>query len=208
MRPGSAPWVVRRPLGWDLAPVEVLRLVRSDAHPVALFGAWAGGADVISSEPVRVRSPPQSLADVLDSPCAPDAVPGDVGHARQLRAGLADPVGSGFGGGWIGYLGFGFGGEVLPVPPAPPPAPAPAAQGASRTSARDWGGLRTSAGSELITSTPSAQAPRSATGCASDRTSRRTSTGARSQPSGRHATREAEPGRTLPPRQSTTISRQ
>ena len=24
-----------------------------------------------------------------------------------------------FGGGWIGYLGFGFGGEVLPVPPAP-----------------------------------------------------------------------------------------
>ena len=122
MRPGSAPRVVRRPLGWDLAQVDVLRLVRSDAHPVALFGAWAGGADVISSEPALVRSPPQSLADVLDSPCATGAGGGGggrAGHACQLRAGLADPVCPGFGGGWIGYLGFGFGGEVLPVPPAP-----------------------------------------------------------------------------------------
>ena len=124
MRPGSAPRVVRRPLGWDLAPVEVLRLVRSDAHPVALIGAWADGSDVISSEPVLVRSPPQSLADVLDSPCAPGAgsgggAGGHAEHARQLRAGLADPAFPGFGGGWIGYLGFGFGGEVLPVPPAP-----------------------------------------------------------------------------------------
>jgi para-aminobenzoate synthetase/4-amino-4-deoxychorismate lyase len=124
VRPGSAPRVVRRPLGWDLAPVEVLRLVRSDAHPVALIGAWADGSDVISSEPVLVRSPPQSLADVLDSPCAPGAgsgggAGGHAEHARQLRAGLADPAFPGFGGGWIGYLGFGFGGEVLPVPPAP-----------------------------------------------------------------------------------------
>jgi para-aminobenzoate synthetase/4-amino-4-deoxychorismate lyase len=123
VRPGSAPRVVRRPLGWDLAPVDVVRLVRSDAHPVALIGAWADGADVISSEPALVRSPPQSLGDVLDSPCAPDAGASGAGghaeHARQLRAGLADPVFPGFGGGWIGYLGFGFGGEVLPVPPAP-----------------------------------------------------------------------------------------
>jgi para-aminobenzoate synthetase/4-amino-4-deoxychorismate lyase len=121
--PGSAPRVVHRPLGWDLAPAEVLRLVRSDAHPVALFGAWADGADVISSEPALLRSPPQSLADVLDSPCAPGAGGGGMGgraeHARRLRAGLADPVFPGFGGGWIGYLGFGFGGEVLAVPPAP-----------------------------------------------------------------------------------------
>ena len=123
MRPSSAPGVVRRPLGWDLAPVDVLRLVRSDAHPIALIGAWADGADVISSEPVLVRSPPQSLADVLDSSWVPGAgAVGAVGHAdhtRQLRAGLAGPAFPGFGGGWIGYLGFGFGGEVLPVPPAP-----------------------------------------------------------------------------------------
>ena len=123
MRPSSAPGVVRRPLGWDLAPVDVLRLVRSDAHPIALIGAWADGADVISSEPALVRSPPYSLADVFDSPCVPGAgaagAPGHADHARQLRAGLADPAFPGFGGGWIGYLGFGFGGEVLPVPPAP-----------------------------------------------------------------------------------------
>ena len=123
MRLRSAPGVVRRPLGWDLAPVDVLRLVRSDAHPIALIGAWADGADVISSEPAVVRSPPHSLVDVFDSPCVPgagaaDAV-GHADHARQLRTGLADPAFPGFGGGWIGYLGFGFGGEVLPVPPAP-----------------------------------------------------------------------------------------
>jgi len=113
--------VVRRPLGWDLAPVEVLRLVRSDAHPIALIGAWAGGADVIGSEPALVRSPPQSLAEVLDSSCVPGAGAGGGagGPARLLRAGSADRAFPGFGGGWIGYLGFGFGGEVLPVPPAP-----------------------------------------------------------------------------------------
>jgi para-aminobenzoate synthetase component I len=121
VRLGSAPRVVRRPLGWDLAPVEVLRLVRSDAHPVALMGAWVEGADVISSEPAVVRGPPQSLGDVLDSPCAPGAWAsgGAGGGAWELGAGLVDPAFPAFGGGWIGYLGFGFGGEVLPVPPAP-----------------------------------------------------------------------------------------
>ena len=124
MRPGSAVRVVRRPLGWDLAPVDVLRLVRSDAHPVALIGTWAGGADVISSEPALVRSPPQSLADVLDSPCGPGAeasggAGGQAGRALEPGADLAGPAAPAFGGGWIGYLGFGFSGEVLPVPPAP-----------------------------------------------------------------------------------------
>ena len=33
--------VVRRPLRWELAPAEALRLVRGDAHPVALFGYLA-----------------------------------------------------------------------------------------------------------------------------------------------------------------------
>ena len=51
---GAGPFVARRPLGWDLTPAEVLRLVSNDAHPVALFGAWAGGADVVAAEPVAV----------------------------------------------------------------------------------------------------------------------------------------------------------
>src|ERR1700722_11545348 len=60
--------LVRRPLGWQLAPADVLRLVREDAHPVALSGTWAGGSDVIAAEPVHVRSAPGPLGDVLDAP--------------------------------------------------------------------------------------------------------------------------------------------
>ena len=120
MRPGPVPRLVRRPLCWDLAPVEVLRLVRADAHPIALIGAWSDGSDVVSSEPALVRSPPQFLGDVLDLPGAPGAgAGGGADRARQPGTGLADPAVPAFGGGWIGYLGFGFGGEVLPVPPAP-----------------------------------------------------------------------------------------
>ena len=50
--------LVRRPLGWQLAPADVLRLVREDAHPVALSGTWAGGSDLVAAEPVLVRSAP------------------------------------------------------------------------------------------------------------------------------------------------------
>src|ERR1700689_603292 len=87
--------VMRRPLGWRLTPPEVLRLVRTDAHPVALFGTWAGGRDVVAAEPALVRSAPGPLEEVLDAPLSPAA-------------------GCAFGGGWIGYLGYSAGGEALP----------------------------------------------------------------------------------------------
>jgi aminodeoxychorismate synthase component I len=93
--------LVRRALTWDLEPADVLRLVRDDPHPVALIGAWAAGGAVIASEPQLVRSPPQDLGDVLDSPW-PD---------QSARAG--------FGGGWIGYLGYGLAGALMDIPPAP-----------------------------------------------------------------------------------------
>src|SRR5690348_16067635 len=60
--------LVRRPLGWQLDPADVLRLVREDAHPVALSGAWANGSDLVAAEPVLVRSAPGPLSDVLDAP--------------------------------------------------------------------------------------------------------------------------------------------
>jgi para-aminobenzoate synthetase / 4-amino-4-deoxychorismate lyase len=96
--------LVRRPLNWDLTPVQVLRLVRADPHPVALFGAWAGGCDIVGSRPRLVRSSASGpLDDVLDvalpAPAPPDR---DAG---------ADPA---FGGGWIGYLGYSAAGEALP----------------------------------------------------------------------------------------------
>lgn len=97
---------MRRALSWDFEPADVLRLVRDDPHPVALVGAWAGGGAVIASEPGLTRSPPQNPGDVLDAPFT------------ELRAGGA--LGSaGFGGGWIGYLGYGLAGELMDIPPAP-----------------------------------------------------------------------------------------
>jgi len=105
MPDGTGARLVRRPLGWRSSRQEVLRLLRADAHPVALFGEWAGrGGDVIASEPVLVRSAPGDLADVFDSP-----FPAGTDAADPADAGGA------FAGGWIGYLGYGAGGEALPV---------------------------------------------------------------------------------------------
>ena len=106
MRSAAPSRVVCRSLDWDLSAADVLRLVRADPHPAALLGTWAGGSDIVASDPVRVCCAPGRPGDVLDAP-----LPGLA--ADQARAGAA------FGGGWIGYLGFGLAGEVLPVPPAP-----------------------------------------------------------------------------------------
>jgi para-aminobenzoate synthetase/4-amino-4-deoxychorismate lyase len=95
--------VVRRPLGWDLAPVDALRLVRDDPHPVALFGTWAGGADVVAADPTSVRTGPGPLGDVFDAPLP----------AGDHAAGENTPEENDFGGGWIGYLGYSAGGEAL-----------------------------------------------------------------------------------------------
>ena len=114
---------MRRPLGWGLNPADVLRLVRSDAHPVALCGAWAGGGDVIAAEPLTVRAAsaqtgPGQLADVFDS------VPEDLGDPED-QGDPGDPAGQdgSFCGGWIGYLGYSAGGEALP-PTGPRALPA------------------------------------------------------------------------------------
>jgi para-aminobenzoate synthetase/4-amino-4-deoxychorismate lyase len=100
--------LVRRPLGWSLTPADVLRLVGTDPHPVALTGAWAGGGDVIAAAPVAVRAAPGPLEGVLD---------GDFGGPGE------DGRGRTFGGGWIGYLGYSAGGEALP-PTGPRALPA------------------------------------------------------------------------------------
>jgi para-aminobenzoate synthetase / 4-amino-4-deoxychorismate lyase len=104
----AAGWsLLREPLDWNLHPAEVLRLVRADAHPVALLGTWAGGSDVVSAEPTAVRCDPQQPWDALDESWPP------------VASGLDGPAGPAFAGGWLGYLGFGLAGGVLPVPPAP-----------------------------------------------------------------------------------------
>jgi para-aminobenzoate synthetase/4-amino-4-deoxychorismate lyase len=108
--------LVRRPLGWALSPADVLRLVRSDAHPVALCGAWAGGGDVIASAPLTVRAAPGPLTEVLDS---------DLGDVLDQHRGEGGEAGldQAFCGGWIGYLGYSAAGEALP-PTGPRALPA------------------------------------------------------------------------------------
>jgi para-aminobenzoate synthetase / 4-amino-4-deoxychorismate lyase len=102
MSAGASFRLVRRPLGWKLAPADVLRLVRDDAHPVALFGDWAGGGALVASQPLLVRSSPGPPGDVFDAPL-PSATDGN-----------SEPLGA-FGGGWIGYLGYSAAGEALPA---------------------------------------------------------------------------------------------
>ncbi len=111
--------LVRHALGWQLSLADVLRLVRDDAHPVALSGAWASGSDVVAAQPVLVRSAPGALSDVLDAPWPAGACPPD-GVAGAEGAEGVDGVAGAFGGGWIGYLGYSAGGEALP--PAGPRA--------------------------------------------------------------------------------------
>jgi para-aminobenzoate synthetase / 4-amino-4-deoxychorismate lyase len=97
--------LIREPLDWDFSPAEVLRLVRADVHPAALFGAWAGGSDVICAEPTATRCDPELPWDALDQPWPVPALVSSDGPA--------------FGAGWLGYLGFGLASDVLPAPPAP-----------------------------------------------------------------------------------------
>ena len=94
---------MRRLLSWQLSKEAVLRLVRDDPHPVALFGDWAGGADIVASEPLTIRSAPWSPDQVFDS-----VLPAVSGQEP-------DGAGQAFGGGWIGYLGYSAAGEALPA---------------------------------------------------------------------------------------------
>jgi para-aminobenzoate synthetase / 4-amino-4-deoxychorismate lyase len=105
VRPQPRWSAVREPLDWDFSATEVLALVRADPHPAALLGAWAGGSDVICAEPTATRCDREPPWEALDATWP-------TGTARR-------PDGPVFGGGWLGYLGFGLAGDVLPVPPAP-----------------------------------------------------------------------------------------
>src|SRR6266702_6074182 len=98
--------LVSRALDWDLSAADALRLLRADPHPMALVGAWAGGSDIVASDPVRVCGAQGQVGEVLDAP-----LPGADDSPER--------PGACFGGGWIGYLGFGACGAFLPVPPAP-----------------------------------------------------------------------------------------
>lgn len=100
----SSARLIRRELRCALKPADMLRRLRHDAHPFALVGGWSGGGSVLGSEPVLTASPPVPLSDVVDAPFPFDH------NASALGA---------FGGGWIGYLGYGLAREIHPLPQEP-----------------------------------------------------------------------------------------
>jgi para-aminobenzoate synthetase/4-amino-4-deoxychorismate lyase len=93
-----------RALNWDLSACDVLRLVRDDPYPVALLGAWSGGSDIIGSVPLASSHEWSSI---------------DGGLWEERGGSHRDDDGPRFGGGWIGYIGYGASARYLPVPPAP-----------------------------------------------------------------------------------------
>src|SRR6185436_8623165 len=95
--------LVRTPLDWTAEPADAALLVRGDVRPFALCGAWAGGGAVAGSEPVRVAREDEDPFALLDELPSIDGA-------------------EGFGGGWVGYLGYGLGRRIEDVS-APPPRP-------------------------------------------------------------------------------------
>lgn len=101
--------LIRVRLRSDFTAEEALLALRSDDRPFALLGAWAGGGAIVGSDPIAMAEPGADPFEVL---C----------RMPQMDAG----EGSSVGGGWFGYLGYGLGGQVETLPPAPPrPSPVP-----------------------------------------------------------------------------------
>jgi para-aminobenzoate synthetase/4-amino-4-deoxychorismate lyase len=88
------------PLDGAVSAANAALLVAGDERPFALVGDWAGSRAVLGSCPMRMAEGFEALDD------------------------LPDVEGSGMGGGWFGWLGYGLG--VEPRPPGPPrPVPLP-----------------------------------------------------------------------------------
>ncbi|MDN5852230.1 MAG: aminodeoxychorismate synthase component I, partial [Actinomycetia bacterium] len=96
-------WVLRRPLDVALAATDMVRALRDEPGLCALVGDWCDGGVIVAYDPVCVADDPFVAVD--DVPAAD---------------------GVGFGGGWIGYLGYQLGRRIEWLPPAPQrPTPLP-----------------------------------------------------------------------------------
>src|SRR5260370_31409683 len=112
--------VMRRelPEAAGLSPADMLRLLRFDPHPVALTGSWAGGGAILSSGPARVAAGRTAAA----GHAVADGVVRTGGEPRiEPLSGILtmppDGEAARFGGGWIGYLRYGFGARLHAPPP-------------------------------------------------------------------------------------------
>jgi para-aminobenzoate synthetase/4-amino-4-deoxychorismate lyase len=95
--------LVREQLASDVDPLHAVRWLRGEPRSVALSGVWAGGDVLLASHPVAVAAEDDDPFALLDA------------QPEVATVGAA-----GVGGGWLGWLGFGLGRALEPVPPPPP----------------------------------------------------------------------------------------
>lgn len=93
-------------LDGNLDPAGAVRWLRQDERPFALVGEWLlGDAALLGSAPARVAAPGDDPFALLGS------------SSQAEVSGEEDVL---VGGGWVGWLGYGLGGRVEVLPPAPP----------------------------------------------------------------------------------------
>ena len=107
--------LIRRELPGAHSPVDVLRLLRHEARLFALTGSWAGGRAIIGSRPAADATVPQPISRVLGPGAALDVRVGARTAASKPRP-SHDGRTARFGGGWVGYLGYGAFPTGTPAP--------------------------------------------------------------------------------------------
>ena len=106
---GVAATLTRRHLDSTLTPLQMLRALRHQDRLVGLVGGWHDGAAVIAFAPRRRLSAGDDPFEAL----------------RRVPT-LSDSAARGFGGGWMGTLGYRLGSRVEHLPPAQSrPVPVP-----------------------------------------------------------------------------------
>jgi para-aminobenzoate synthetase/4-amino-4-deoxychorismate lyase len=110
--------LIRRELPGRHSPVDVLRLLRQDAHLFALTGSWAGGRTIIGSQPAAQATLPQPISRVLGPDAGLDVAVG-VRTAGSKPRPSHDGRAARFGGGWVGFLGYGAFPTGTPAPGGP-----------------------------------------------------------------------------------------
>jgi para-aminobenzoate synthetase/4-amino-4-deoxychorismate lyase len=113
--------LVRIELDGTIGPAEGALLVRGDAHPFALAGAWAGGGALVGSEPIAVADPAEDPFELLDrQPALQGVRPLESPPLKGSDPLSRSDLGLAVGGGWFGYLGYNLGARLERVPPPPP----------------------------------------------------------------------------------------
>ncbi|MGH9304697.1 MAG: chorismate-binding protein, partial [Acidimicrobiales bacterium] len=113
---------IRRPLGIRMPETEVLRRLRNDRAPFALVGEWAGGGAVLGSEPTAWCDSVGSLFSALGKPAELAGFRPETWRAcseGSENESYAPGAHAPFGGGWVGWLGYGAAEAWQQTPPAP-----------------------------------------------------------------------------------------